>query len=125
MLKSNSKIFKTKVQEYIIKRLDTDYTNDLKEQLENTVSGFYDWYQGYEVKRIPNKYKAFGDWLSGLPSQLNIEFSYYDCRNTLKEWFEQNEKESQKYDDNRVWENYLYFITREFESLCKKNNIEF
>ena len=127
MLKSNSKIFKIKVQGYIIERLDSDsdYAQELKDQLQNTVNEFKSWYNDYEKRRNPNKYKAFGDFLSGLPSCLNIEFTYYDVRNTMIKWIEQTEKESNKYDDMQVWENYLYFIAREFESLCKKNDVVF
>ena len=76
---------------------------------------------GYNIGKI-GSYRAFQDWLCGLPSAFTVAFSYYDARKIVRDWLEQTEEESEKYDDGQVWEKYLHLITREFFAMVDKAN---
>jgi hypothetical protein len=118
--------FKLQVQQHIIERLDTDYTVELKEQLQNTVDGFFDWWGAYEQKRNPSKYGAFKDWLLGLPSQLNIEYRNYYIDETVKNWFTAvGETYKEPKDEEKTYALYYHLVTREFSALCQKNGVKF
>ena len=124
-MRTTKREFKQQVQEHIIERLGTDYYTELKDQLQDTVTQFNDWWGDYEQKHQPNKHEAFKDWLLGLPSQLNIEYCDYNISSSLREWFRNcgEEYKEQGITKERIW--YMHLITREFATLCKKNGVEF
>lgn len=73
----------------------------------------------YNMKRYGNSWGCFCEWLCGLPSALTVAFSYYDARQLVREWLEQTEDETNKYDDAQVWDKYLHLITREFFAMVE------
>ena len=133
-MKTTTKIFKTKVQNHIIKRLgypwddENDRENEnatIKERLQNVIDNFNSYYNDYERRRTPNQQTAFIDFLLGLPECLSIEYIYYNIRQTLREWHEQTEAEAEKYTDDQAAAAYYWLIYREFCTLCKQNKIDF
>lgn len=133
-MKTTTKQFKQKVQQYITDRLGNTWDETTQsenenattaEKLQNVVAEFNRWYCPYEHRRNPNRGEAFADFLQGLPSCINTEFTYYDQRQTLREWHEQTEAEAEAYTDEQITRNYYYLIYREFCNLCKIHNIKF
>ena len=72
-----------------------------------------------------NKHAAFKDWMLGLPSSFNVEYTNEGIHTALKTWFE-NACENEYRPSKTIEESDLYFhlVTREFDTLCKKNNIK-
>ena len=122
-MRTTTKEFKNKVQVHIVEHMEEK--DNLKDELQNVIDGFKNYYQGYEKKRTPNIQEAFIDWLNGLPSELTIEFTNYDILRTMREWHEQTEEESDKLDSEKVINNYRWLIFREFLALCRINKIDF
>lgn len=133
-MRTTTKEFKNKVQQHIIDRLGNpwDYENDHEnenattaEKLQNVVKEFKNWYCPFEQRRTPNRCEAFKSFLQGLPSCLNAEFTYYNQRESLREWHEQTEAEAERYNDLQIEAAYYHLIFREFTTLCKKYQVEF
>lgn len=133
-MKTTTKIFKSRVQAHILERLDNPWNEDTQsenenattaEKLQNVVEEFYGWYCPYEQRRHPNRGEAFADFLQGLPSCLNAEFTYHNQRESLREWHEQTEAEAAAYTDDQICKSYYYLIYREFCTLCKIHNVKF
>jgi hypothetical protein len=124
-MRTTTKAFKDQVQKHILSGLSTDETEDVKQQLQNTVDGFKNWYTLYEQKITPNRYDAFKEWLLGLPSQMSIEYTYYNIFQTLKTWFENCGAVYEEKDSDVEAPLYYHLVVREFMTLCKKNGVEF
>lgn len=133
-MRTTTREFKNKVQQHIIDRLGNpwDYENDHEnenattaEKLQNVVNEFLSWWNSYEQRRTPSKAEAFKSFLQGLPSCLNAEFTYYNQRESLREWHEQTKAEAERYNDLQVEAAYYHLIFREFTTLCKKYQVEF
>lgn len=133
-MRTTKKEFKEKVRQHIIDRLGYPWDEEkgeenenatTKECLKNVVDEFNAWYCPYYKKTIPNKQAAFASFLNGLPGCLTIEFTTYNQRETLRAWFEQTEEESEKYNDEKVNNLYMWLIYREFFALCKKYGVNF
>ena len=134
MLKSNSKQFKTKVQTYILDCIEVEGASDptIQEKLQYVADCFeIEKYKPFkeQYKNLwyisVNKQALFIDWLQGLPSSFNIEFSSYDIRNILKEWYEESEEQADKYDNTQTDNMFRNIIYMNFVDLCKQNNIKF
>jgi len=133
-MRTTTREFKNKVQQHIIDRLGNPWDNEndhenenatTPEKIQNVVNEFLSWWNSYEQRRTPSKAEAFKSFLQGLPSCLNAEFTYYNQRESLREWHEQTEAEAERYNDLQVEAAYYHLIFREFSTLCKKNNITF
>jgi hypothetical protein len=124
-MNTNSKCFKEQVQTHLIERLSTDYTTNLKEQLQNVVNEFTNWYGPYEQKQRPNRQDAFIDWLWGLPSCLNAEYENYNISLAYRSFFENCGMQPRYTDQDKMNFYYMYWIFREFQTLCKKEGVRF
>lgn len=133
-MRTTTKEFKNKVQQHIIDRLGLPWDEERNqenenattaEKLQNVINEFNRWYCPFEQRRIPNKCEAFKSFLQGLPSCLNTEFTYYNQRESLREWHEQTEAEAERFSDDKVEAAYYYLIFREFTTLCKKYQVKF
>lgn len=76
----------------------------------------FDW----KIKQI-GEHNAFIEWLKGLPMQF--DYSYFDMRERIKYWFNQNNEEASKYSDEQVDKLYWNLLAREFFALVKKFNV--
>lgn len=132
MLRSNSKKVRESVRDYILGNLDFSgyigyegYPKEEPETWEDRVFLCRDIFRDEYVysdnlRRYGSEFNCFREWLCGVPSALRIDFTYFDARKIVKGWFEQTEKESMRYDDEAVWNKYLYLITREFFAMVDK-----
>lgn len=123
-MRTTNKVFKAQIQEHVLERLCTDYTEDPKQQLEGVINEFKSWYSPYEKKRTPNRYEAMKEFLLGLPSCLDVEYTYYNISQTLKNWYE-NVGETYKQNDSdkeAIW--YYHLVIRELFNLCNKYKVE-
>ena len=133
-MRTTTKEFKNKVQQYITDSLggiwdeQTNTENEnapTPEKLQNVVAEFCSWWNPYEKRKTPSKAAAFKSFLQGLPGCLTVDFTYYEQRKRLQEWHEQTEAEAEKYTDAQVEAAFYWLIFREFETLCKQNKIDF
>lgn len=133
-MRTTNKEFKDQVQAHILDRLHTEdelinkltvKSNYYHFVLQEVVKEFKNWYGPYEQKFTPNKYAAFQNWLMGLPSQFSVEFTNYGINQALKQWFETCGESYKEQSSDKELQTYLHLITREFNTLCKKNGVEF
>lgn len=126
-MRTTSKCFKEQVQNHIIDGLDPDENFEtLPEKLLSTIIDFTNWYGAYEQRNYPKRQEAFTSWLDGLPSSLSTEFEYYKVHQTMKSWWE-NCGETYKYKEptDKEYQLYKNLIYREFQTLCKQNDVKF
>jgi len=120
MIRSNSKIFRDKAKKYVIENIDAEASTP-EEALRNTLDNFTAFYCPYEKKLNPSIINALMSFFNTGATDLSIW--YDEQRALLKEWFEETEAESKKYDDVQVSDTFLYHISRAFISLCKDYDI--
>ena len=66
--------------------------------------------------------KTFENWLMGLPSCFNVDFSNYDIIRIAKEWESLPLNATEKQED-KIIENWFKFITNKTFQLMKKYNV--
>lgn len=132
MLNSNSKKARENIRAYILENLDFScyigyegYPDNEPETWQDRVLLLRDIFRSefvydYNLIRYHGEFGCFKEWLCGVPSAFNVDFSYYDARRVVRGWFEQTEKESEKYSDSQVWEKYLHCLAREFFAMVEK-----
>lgn len=123
MLRTTKKEVKNKIRAYILDHLEfCDYTGD-----EPKTDGgkillcrdiFRDEY-GYNIRRM-GEFRAFKEWLCGVPGVLTVDFTYYGVRQIMREWLDQTEEESSRFDDVETWEKFLHLVAREFFAMVDK-----
>ena len=135
MLKSNSKQVKEKIQAWIIELAkeglqgylpQKDYAGQVTEhEIENTpmtaVNRIFEKEKGWELERT-GRQAAFYDWQQGCCSTLPAyqRLLYGDAmKEKIKEWLEQTDAESAKYEDDECEKFFLWLVYREFECLLK------
>jgi hypothetical protein len=124
-MNTNSKCFNEEVQKHIIERLSTDQTEVLKEQLQDVVDEFKNWYGPYEQKRNPNIQSAFINWLWGLPSCINQEYENYEITQAYNSFFINCEALPKETEQEKINMYYMYWIFKGFKALCKKEGVQF
>lgn len=122
-MKTTKKEFKEQVQKHILESLSEDYGSNPKEQLEAVTKGFQNWYSPYEKMNL-NKQEAFTQWLQGLPSELNTEFTYHGINKTLASWFENVGEPYKDRDGDKEAQQYYHLVYREFNTLLKKEGVK-
>ncbi len=122
-MRTTNKQFKGLVQSHVIACLNEEYGSTIKEQLQAVVDSFKDWYSDYEQKMTPNRWDAFKEFMLGLPSTFNIEFEYSTIYETLKFWWEQCGEEYREQSADKEANLYYHLVTREFNTLCRKEGI--
>ena len=83
--------------------------------------------QGYNINRM-GLYKAFTEWLQGLPSVINIDFENYKILELAYEWGSIDkglpEKKREKRED-LILDQWFTWITGKFFRLAKHYKCEF
>jgi hypothetical protein len=116
---------RVKIEKYLLNAIDNnDYSqmeqiNTKKDALIFLYKTFKANY-GHEIKRI-GQYKAFSEWLRGLPSVCNIEFMNYKILELAKEWGQDVTTEKQQ---DKIIYSYWDFITWQYFKLFKNYKIE-
>lgn len=113
-----------KINEYILHNIDSEgygrtLTND-RERIQFLMDTFKSEY-GYNINRM-GAYKAFVEWLSGLPSSINLPFYYYDIEKIGKQIGVLYENASQKKID-KFLENWFPFIATNVWKLARKYKV--
>jgi hypothetical protein len=125
-MKTTNKLFKTQVQEHILNILGHNDEADRPYTLQEVAENFLNEKYSSPYERKFSKENMFKEWLGGLPSSLNVEYMNEDIHNTLKSWYE---NVGDQYDPKKLqtdeWNWYTHLVTREFKTLCTKNNIKF
>lgn len=79
---------KTMIREYVLNSLSFDLESDLKQdqvkELKNRFESEY-WYDSNKKRYQNDKVQGLKNWLQGLPSGVNIDFTYYDIEQRLKD----------------------------------------
>jgi hypothetical protein len=91
-----------------------------KEKLQFVLNTFKSEYN-HMIKRV-GEYKAFQEWLSGLPSVFNIDFENYKILKLAKKWKSIPKNATEKQED-KIIENWFNFITMKFFALCRRNKV--
>jgi len=91
-----------------------------QEKLQFVLNAFRSEYS-HMIKRV-GEFKAFSEWLSGLPMALNIDFENYKILQLAKEWHSIPENATEKQED-KIIENWFNFITMKFFILCRRNKV--
>jgi hypothetical protein len=122
-IRTNSKVFKEQVQEHILDNLSEDYhdSDHVADRLADVWNEFKSWKHG---QRIANEQEAFGQFIDGLPSVINTEYTHHGIHNTMKEWFE-NCGAAYKYDEPHESEYNLYknLVYMNLQDLSKKYGV--
>lgn len=112
------------VYPYIVNAIDADgydakpETDTEKLQfLSDTFHAEYSWM----IERV-GPIAAFAEWLQGLPSCFNIEFTNWDILRLAREWGSLSENATDR-QDQRILDNYWNFIANKTFQLFRKHNI--
>jgi len=113
-----------KIYEYILHSIDAEgygrtLTND-RERIQFLMDTFKSEY-GWAINRM-GAYKAFNEWLQGLPSSINIAYNYSDIINIGKNIgvldYTASDKKIDKFTDN-----WFSFIANNVWKLARKYNV--
>ena len=79
---------KTMIREYVLNSLSFDLESNLKQdqvkELKNRFESEY-WYNNNKKRYQNDKVQGIKNWLQGLPSGVEIDFTYYDIAQRLKD----------------------------------------
>ena len=128
MLRTNSKKYLNNIQTYLI---DAVKTEDLLWKLHDAITDAEkiafvmacynsEFNHAYNVKRYPNEQIRFANWLSGLPSVLDIPF-YPSSILELSKELQEVETYDQKTKD-KICDNYFNFMAYHILKLNQKLN---
>ena len=125
MLRTNSKKYLNNIQTYLINAIDSDGYENQPTTDKAKVSFLVDCYNSeynhaYNVKMYPNEQIRFANWLSGLPSVLNIPFYPSSILELAKE-LQEVETYDQKTKD-KICDNYFNFMAYHILKLNQKLN---
>ena len=113
------------VYQYMIDAIDGEgynkVLNTTEEKLQFVLDTFRSEYD-HEIRRR-GEYGAFTEWLKGLPSAFNIEYTNHDILQLAIKWgsIKQNATERQ---EDRIISNWFNFIMVKFFQLCKRYKVQ-
>lgn len=134
------KEFKTVVNNYILNAIDcsgytvlgTDTAGNLTdlpiicETPQSRVNFVMDCFESeymHKNNEKLNRISVFAEWLSGLPSSINIDFKDYRIIEIAKEW-ESIPTNATNYQEQKIINNWFNFIANKFFQLHKSLNKE-
>tara|TARA_Y100000310_G_C20179516_1_gene577460 strand:- start:139 stop:522 length:384 start_codon:yes stop_codon:yes gene_type:complete len=114
MLRTNSKKYLQNIERYLLEQIDgTDYkvkTDTPLEKMNFVFDCFEKEYEcEYERRRTPNNQKRFADYLSGLPSCINIPCYYVDIIALAKE-LQEVKGDFTKAQEEKICSNHFNFM---------------
>ena len=114
------------MEKYLLSQIDgTDYateTNTPAQKMQFVFDCFNSEYNNeYARRRTPNQQERFGEWLSGLPSCINIPCYNYDILALAKD-LQEIEGETKKSWEDAVLKNYWNFMAHHILKLNQKYN---
>lgn len=127
MLRTNSKQAKEAIRNYLKDGfLDSAYNLDegiyngftLPEMARKFLDIMEKEYPKFYSRNF-SLYTAIADYLKGLPSSISVRFYYNEERNLLKEWLQETDEESDRFEDDEMDRMYWFLISREIIALSK------
>ena len=124
-MKTNSKIFMTRLKNYMLDCIDfSGYDDSLTDTFQAVYDTFMSEYGNWNIQQHKgNKQKYFAEWLQGLPSCFTIAFYNWEILQLAKTWGSLPENASEK-QENKILENYWNFMSYKFFQLLKKEQKE-
>lgn len=123
-MNTNSAQFKKNVFNYILSSIDGEgygiELNTDREKVNFVLATFRSEYS-YQIKYYRNEYRAFSEWLAGLPSCINIEFRNHCIIELAKEWGSIPADAHQGQED-KILNNWFRFISANFFRMANKLN---
>ena len=125
MLRTNTKKYLSNIQTYLLNAIDSEGYENQPTTDKEKINFLIDCYNSefnhaYNVKMYPNEQIRLGNWLSGLPSVLNIPFYPSEIIKLAKDL--QEVKTYDKKTEERICENYFNFIALHILKLNNKLN---
>ena len=122
MLRTNTLKYRANFQKYILQSINSgEYETNFSDtsKLLYVMDCFNSEYNHpYNIKRTPNHVNRFAEWLSGLPSCLDIPCYYYDIIELAKELHEATElTEKQK---ETICQNFFSHVANQFISFYNR-----
>lgn len=127
IISNKRQALKNHINEYIISHIEADgydipldsliTTEGKLRFLYNTFLAEYGW----AIERYGEQ-KAFREWLQGLPSSLNIEFTNYNILQLARQWGSLSLDATER-QERKILNNYWNFITVKTFQLFKKFKI--
>lgn len=119
-----TKELNTKVFAYILDAIDGEgygktFANDT-EKLQFLADTFMSEY-GWEINRI-GYLNAFKEWLQGLPSSFNVDYTYFDIINIAKNWGSLPQTATEKQED-KICANWFNLIANKAIQLMKRHKV--
>jgi len=123
MLRTNTLKYRANFKKYILQSIDSgEYETNFSDtsKLLYVMDCFNSEYNHeYNKRRTPNYQNRFAEWLSGLPSCLNIPCYYWDIIELAKELHEVTElTEKQK---ETICQNFFSHVANQFISLYDRH----
>jgi hypothetical protein len=130
MLKTNSKIFRNKVKQFIIDNYDSsNYDEGSPEAMATTLPEIakiifaeckrVESYQ-LEHYRSYTMQNAFDDWVRGLPTEFSCQFFLGIAVDVLGDMLEQTQAEREKYSQSQAEDLLIYVMYRELSQAVEK-----
>ena len=128
MLKSNCKVVRERVQQYIMDHFDPDGYDEWKDAPKETFEQVAKIIvatcrQEKFNAREQNDYVMLYDWFCGLPSILNTPYLYNESAKVLLQgWLEETEEEASRFSESETENKINYLIARELLSVKTEMN---
>tara|TARA_R100000541_G_scaffold58992_1_gene71331 strand:- start:2664 stop:3104 length:441 start_codon:yes stop_codon:yes gene_type:complete len=128
MLRTNTLKYRANFKNYILRNIDTEQINsDLyPNEYESTKKLMYvmdcfdsEYNHEYNRRRYPNHQDRFEQWLSGLPSCLNLPCYYYDMIGLAKALHEVEELTEKQRD--KICNNFFKHVAYMFLQIFRKH----
>lgn len=123
----SSKELRQLAQQYILDAINSDVYDVTTKTDKEKLQFLYDTFKKefcYEqnLQRYGSEYNCFKEWIPGLPSQFNIEWTNYEIIKLAKKWGSIPENATEQQED-KIIENYWNFITSHTFQLFRKYKI--
>lgn len=114
----------SKVFPYILNAIDCEGYNVECNTPEQKLQFLYDTFKseyGWNISRMGTQ-RAFAEWLQGLPSSFNIDYTYSDIIRLGKKWGSIPQDATERQED-KLTDNWWNFITVKTFQLMRKHGI--
>lgn len=113
-----------KIYKYILKNIDSSgydkVTTTPKEKLRFLRDTFHSEYQWHINKH--GVFKAFCEWMMGLPSSFTIDFYYHEMIALAKKWGKLPDNATEAQED-RITQRWFPFMAMRTQELMRKNGV--
>ena len=118
------------VENYVIGSLNREYLADVSgfncSDNTNAFMALRDCFKseyGYNLGRGKSNQEVFADYLSGLPSCLDIAFSNYAILKLAKAWGSLAQDATERQED-RILEKWFSFVSRQYIKATRKHGVD-